>query len=786
MHSDLEQIYSDAVLHPDLTPEPARPMAASNDALITGATGFLGRYVVARLLQETGRRLFLVVRPKNGQAAVNRVTAVLAEIGVHLPDFSDRVTVLEGDVTHDRFGLEPDIYRDCALRVDAIYHCSATVDWVRDYGRLRQVNVEGVRRMIQFACTARKKRIIFSSSIAVCMFRESVGEMTEYSPVLAHVAKMPLGYARSKAVAETLLAQCAERGVPVTIIRPPLISGHSRTGQSNPTDIFAALLQTCIMTGKGPDTDWTFDIAPVDFVAKVFTDVPQGADPWQVLNLKQPNSRHWGNLLTWINLHGYRVDRVPTQDWIEHLFANGAARGLMLYTQRQYFAGRPPRAGETGWVRPFEAYLSASYSFVLCSKTSTILNDLGIVVPDVDVDLLHAYFRDLRQAKVLPARREGVRPDQLEKPLGPVFFGYNAQRIGKESGIMNQLAASLAQESAGLWVLNSGARGVSDQKVIKLKPHGSILRDQSIVLATLASPELGKLFKTFGDPFELVQSGDRERAIYSHTPDGLARYMPKVLDAEPGLVPGQHCLVLEYLPDTAQNEPASWISSSDPDFQNVLQGMSSIHALGFGRAIDIDARIKPVMTPSIKKMVELLPLWNELANVSRPKFHRFAGENAVAQHIHCIQSLADWWPQYEKLPKTIIHNDFNPRNFVLRKEFDPPLLCAYDWEIVAIGPPQRDLAELLCFSWTPGAGREHLEGLLEKTRHILEIEAVCSIANDSWSRGFRLALKYFLISRLPLYVLVEELSTLPFLPRVIANCMELLALTKEYEDASYM
>ena len=100
-----------------------------------------------------------------------------------------------------------------------------------------------------------------------------------------------------------------------------------------------------------------------------------------------------------------------------------------------------------------------------------------------------------------------------------------------------------------------------------------------------------------------------------------------------------------------------------------------------------------------------------------------------------------------------------------------------------MGPPQRDLAELLCFSWTPDAGRKHLQGLLEQTRQMLEIKAVCSIEHDSWIRGFRFALKYFLISRLPLYVLAEELSTLPFLPRVIANCIELLALSKECEDA---
>lgn len=788
MRNTLEQIQTDAVLGPDLRPEWTGAAGTSNTALITGATGFLGRYIVARLLQASDQNLILLARATSDQTVQDRVRAILAEIGIDLARFPGRVQILQGDIAQDAFGLDPVIYQTCANAVTTIYHCSAMVDWVRDYGRLCAVNVEGVRHMIRFACLGRKKRIVFPSSIAVCMFTDPHGEMSEDAPVFPHIAKMPLGYARSKAVAETLLYQSAQRGVPVTIIRPPLISGESQTGHCNPSDIFAALLQACIVTGQGPDTDWTFDITPVDYVAQVLTDVPQGSRNWQVLNLKQKNARSWENLLTWINLHGYRVERIPTDVWIQNLFGDAAARGLMLYTQRQYFMGRPPRAGETDWVRPFEAYLANSYATVNGDHTMDLLDRLGIKAPDIDIDMLHAYFGDFRRAGVLPNREHTPETEDRSgpgTPLAEFLARHNACRIGKQSGIMNQLAASHAQQSAGVWVLNGTARdgcGQDDRKVIKVMPDEGVLRDQSAVLATAVSPRLGALFRQYDDPFELKHCCARERALYRNPPDGLDRFIPRVFQAgHPGAV--DHAgLLMEYLPGADRAADASWLRTTDPDFAHVIEGMASVHAVVFGQKTLIDAAIKPVQTPGTPRMLHMLPLWAELATVAAPTFARYGGHDITVLHRGLLQSLADWWPHYEALPRTLIHNDFNPRNFVLRHAGDSPRLCLYDWEIAAIGPPQRDLAELLCFTWTAGSDLTHLKDILTRSHDALRAKTGHTIPRDLWYDGVRLAVQYFMVSRLPLYALINHLSPLPFLPGLIANSAQVLGLAQSLQS----
>lgn len=805
MASSLDQIYKDAVLSPDMHLAQVGELGPTSTVLITGSTGFLGRYVVARLLQQTDLRLTMLARGKPGQNAQSRMNKTLAEIGINVEKYKSRISVLDGDVAKKGFGIDPTSYNVLTGEVGTIYHCAAKVDWVRDYGRLRQTNVEGVRGIIGLACTGRTKRIVFSSSIAVSMVNGGPTRVCEDTPVLPLVAMMPLGYARSKAVAETLLKQCADRGVPVTIVRPPLVSGHSVTGRCNPNDIFAALLQACIRTGYGPDADWTFDIAPVDYVARIITDVPQGKNHWQVLNIKQENARTWNNLLTWINLHGYEVLPMATDEWIHRLFEQAMARGLMLYTQRQYFSGRSARSGETGWIRPFETYLADGYAKIDADRTANLLKKLNIEAPQINIDLLHVYFNDFRRVNVLPERpdrpaasthqsstpSENVAKMEVRGPAAEMRKVSSSRPINSNSGIMHQLAATFVQGSAGLQVLKGDSASSNhfnavDQKVLKLKPHGSVLRDQSAVLASMSSSRLGELFRRYDDPFELYDSHKRECSVYRTATSRMTPYMPKVFASGRREGPDHWPILMEYLPEAEMNESQHWITSADPNMKYLIEDMTRLHAVWFGRTNELDPSIKPVSTPRIERMLEMAPLWVELATVSRQKFERFGSEYFGLVHLDIVHSLADWWPQYAMLPRTLIHNDFNPRNFALRANSTPPRLCLYDWEIAAVGPPQRDLAELLCFTWKAGMGIQHLLGVLDRSRRLLEAETGHKISYEIWCIGFKLALNYFLISRLPLYVMIENLAPMSFLSTTISNWMELYTLTerKDYLTAN--
>ena len=145
----------------------------------------------------------------------------------------------------------------------------------------------------------------------------------------------------------------------------------------------------------------------------------------------------------------------------------------------------------------------------------------------------------------------------------------------------------------------------------------------------------------------------------------------------------------------------------------------------------------------------------------------------VRTHATIVETIRDWWPALEALPRTLIHNDFNPRNICLRRgpassdDEGRLRLCAYDWELATVGAPQRDLAELLCFVLPVDVADEHIEHWIERHRRLLERESGIAIDRADWTEGFRAANFDLMLSRLPMYALIHRIRRQPFLPRVV-------------------
>jgi hypothetical protein len=162
-------------------------------------------------------------------------------------------------------------------------------------------------------------------------------------------------------------------------------------------------------------------------------------------------------------------------------------------------------------------------------------------------------------------------------------------------------------------------------------------------------------------------------------------------------------------------------------------------------------------------MAEMTDLWTALADHAAPGFSSWAQPEVASLHRKLIASVGSWWQVLESAPRTLIHHDFNPRNVCLRAG----VLCAYDWELAAIGAPQRDLAEFLCFVLSPDCPAEEVVGWLERHRAALERETGTTIDGEAWRLGFSAALADLLIDRLSTYAMVHCVRRQSFLPRVL-------------------
>lgn len=243
---------------------PKEPLGRS--VLLTGATGFLGIYLVDALARQGVERIDCVVRARSPEEASLRLRAHAAAYGFEYDDFAAKVRAHPGDLGEARLGMSEPAWQSLAAETDAVIHNGANVNFLFDYDELRQENVLSTKEILALACTGRPKSLHYVSTWAVfgapryASATIDEGAMPEEPPVG--------GYAQTKFVSEHMLAAARERGVTASIYRPSLVGWDDATGRYNPREAFVRLLSTCLATRCVPDVDFVLPITPVRFVAE--------------------------------------------------------------------------------------------------------------------------------------------------------------------------------------------------------------------------------------------------------------------------------------------------------------------------------------------------------------------------------------------------------------------------------------------------------------------------------------------------------------------------------------
>src|SRR5919108_6193383 len=109
---------------------------------VTGATGFIGRNLVERLLEREGRIYVLVREGSKGR---------LAELRSRWGTDEERVVGIVGELTHPRLGVSDDDVAHLRGTVDHLFHLAAIYDMTADAESQRVANVQGTRHMVEFA-----------------------------------------------------------------------------------------------------------------------------------------------------------------------------------------------------------------------------------------------------------------------------------------------------------------------------------------------------------------------------------------------------------------------------------------------------------------------------------------------------------------------------------------------------------------------------------------------------------------------------------------------------------
>jgi thioester reductase-like protein len=250
---------------PDLRPAAASPTRA----FLTGATGFLGSFLLDELLRETDLTVFCLVRARNDQEAWQRIRQSLETYLLWNESYAQRIHPLAGDLAEPDLGLPATTWRMLAESVDVIYHNGASLNLLGPYPVLRPPNVLGTRTILRLSCTGKCKPIHYVSSLGVFDLPPGpVSVEIDEDTVPSEIGSLRYGYTQSKAVAEQLVRAAAARGVPAAIYRPGLITACSTTGAYQTGDFLAQMLKSWIVTGLVPVIDQELLFTPVDFVSR--------------------------------------------------------------------------------------------------------------------------------------------------------------------------------------------------------------------------------------------------------------------------------------------------------------------------------------------------------------------------------------------------------------------------------------------------------------------------------------------------------------------------------------
>ena len=765
------RMLADAILPADIVPVCSHDRLDHNNVLLTGSTGFVGAYLLRSLLRDTPAVVHCLIR----SGGAERVRRNLAQYGIWEEHFASRIRYVYGDLAQPLLGMPSQDFNELASSIDTIYHAAAAVDWVRPYEHLREVNVFGTRELLRLTCSGPPKSFHFLSSLAVCYSTGATEDALESDDPLTNLSGLSLGYAQSKSVAESLVRQAAERGLRATVARPTLVSGDSKSGISNADDLLSRLLRGCIQMGAAPDLDWAMDCVPVDHVADAMVKLARNGGVYHLIN---PKLRSWRECVLWMCLRGHSLDLLPYRDWASRL-RETATPSHPLYPLQSFFLRA---VHEEGGLTIPELYEETRRRRARCGFSHAMLAQAGTTCPPLDTHLLDRYFDSFTERRLIPsvARATPVRRDAclsrslitaLEHSLQLCITNVELFPTSGDDSIVAELTSWKRGSRPGLRRarLTTESRSVIDV-MLKSKPADTDAIEVGEQVARLCGRQLGDAYAAWRDHIGLTRGHLRELAIYETGDQRFLQHVPSPLAVLRDDDRGEWLVALEYVSD-ARVANASDRAWTNREIDAALHGLAVLHAVWRDRWTMLVSQSWLAPQRSSAQMAAMIPLWSALAANARPAFMSWAGPALVKAHESLLCGIDRWWQPLGNSLQTLIHNDFNPRNIMLRGQ--SLRLCAYDWELATIGAPQRDLAELLCFVLGPETAANDASFWLQRYLGLLEEQTKITIDRIEWETGFQAALSDFLIDRLAMYAMIHRFRPQLFLPRVVRTWLAL-------------
>jgi hypothetical protein len=381
-------------------------------------------------------------------------------------------------------------------------------------------------------------------------------------------------------------------------------------------------------------------------------------------------------------------------------------------------------------------------------------------------DLVPAFFQPMLAEALGDPRLEVEEVVRLEPSAGSSIVSELV------SGGPKQKLVGLVPLRLWLGGENPGALDV----VVKAKPLDEEVAVAMGAIASLGGERLVETFLRWGDWIGFKGAQGRELALYRSAPPGIRRVMPRIYGVHEDSRREAYLVIMErldeqvVLKDTA-DDVTGWTREH---VDAALTGIAGAHAEWLGREDELLAQPWLAPVPDVWRLGEMREFWFAVAEHNAAAHPGWIDPVTLRAILDAVADFPEWWAELEDMPRTLVHNDFNPRNIALRK--DDLSLVAYDWELATLHVPQRDLAELLAFTLPPDVDAARVEHHLEVHRGALERASGIELDPERWRRGYRLALRDFAITRGGLYLVARTEQSQAFLERGVPTVKRLIEI----------
>lgn len=372
-------------------PLPASIPSSGQGVLLTGATGYLGAYLLSQLLVQTQSRVVCLARAADDADALRRIREVLVQYGQWRKEFAARITPLAGDLELPFWGWDEKKFASISSMVQSIYHCGAQVHFTYPYAQLKAANVTGTREVLRMACTEHVKPVHHISTLAVFSPSyyndQSISEDTPPGPA----ERLFTGYSQSKWAAERLMMNAREAGVPVTIYRPGAVLGDTQTAASRSSDFVWRMLKGSIQLGAVPQIATGIPAAPADYVAAAIVKLSMMPESCgEAFHVIDPQPLFWRQIFQAARDASFSLHEMPYADWYARLQEQGRMDDQNALYPIMHLLGR-------------DSLMTTRFA---CARTQQFLEGWAGPCSHVGNDLLQRYLKSFIQMGFLSAPNE--------------------------------------------------------------------------------------------------------------------------------------------------------------------------------------------------------------------------------------------------------------------------------------------------------------------------------------------------------------------------------------------